>query len=456
MSYFRSYFEKNNTIIKKSSANTAKNPTTEIFYGSGFSKFLFKVDLRNLQNRINSGDLVIDSNTRHTLKMTNTIFGDEGFKGQSRTTSRDRATSFDLIIFRIPEFWSEGIGFDYEDGGYDFTKGNLTFDVRPSNWFYRDTEHEWSVSGVYNDSPDIITTINFDNGDEDLEADITDYINGLLDGDVNNGLGIAFSLIYQDLTPANDQSVAFFTKYTQTFFEPFVESHFEDVVEDNRYNFIEKQMQNLYLFITKGTNFFDLEELPIVNIKDASGNVITGLNDLETIKVRKGVYKVNFGIDGVVCDGKKFFYDCWTNLSLDGVSISDVCQKFIPKPYTSLFTVGENPKDTNRYVTQFYGIQLNEKIKKGEKRKVTIATKSIENPTAQVIGETFYRIYIHEGRTQVMVHDWTKVDTTNENFFYFDTEIYIPREYYIECKTKIHDEEIFHNEPIKFEIISEK
>ena len=55
-----------------------------------------------------------------------------------------------------------------------------------------------------------------------------------------------------------------------------------------------------------------------------------------------------------------------------------------------------------------------------------------------------------------MVHDWTKVDTTNENFFYFDTEIYIPREYYIECKTKIHDEEIFHNEPIKFEIISEK
>ena len=44
MSYFRSYFEKNNTIIKSSQVNTAKNPTTEIFYGSGISKFLFKVD----------------------------------------------------------------------------------------------------------------------------------------------------------------------------------------------------------------------------------------------------------------------------------------------------------------------------------------------------------------------------------------------------------------------------
>ena len=34
MSYFRSYFEKNNTILKNSYVNTAKNPTTEIFYGS--------------------------------------------------------------------------------------------------------------------------------------------------------------------------------------------------------------------------------------------------------------------------------------------------------------------------------------------------------------------------------------------------------------------------------------
>ena len=53
MSYFRSYFEKNNTIIKNSQANTAKNPTTEIFYGSAFSKFLFKVDFTDLKNKVN-------------------------------------------------------------------------------------------------------------------------------------------------------------------------------------------------------------------------------------------------------------------------------------------------------------------------------------------------------------------------------------------------------------------
>jgi hypothetical protein len=60
MSYFRSYFEKNNTIIKNLQVNTAKNPTTEILYGSSFSKFIFKIDLTDLQSKIDNGDLIID------------------------------------------------------------------------------------------------------------------------------------------------------------------------------------------------------------------------------------------------------------------------------------------------------------------------------------------------------------------------------------------------------------
>ena len=62
MSYFRSYFEKNNTILKNLQTNTAKNPTTELFYGSGFSKFIFRVDFTDLQNKIDSGEIAIDSN----------------------------------------------------------------------------------------------------------------------------------------------------------------------------------------------------------------------------------------------------------------------------------------------------------------------------------------------------------------------------------------------------------
>jgi hypothetical protein len=456
MSYFRSYFEKNNTILKDSQVNTAKNPNTELIYGSTFSKFLFKVDFTDLISKIDNGDYVLDGNTRHYLKMTNTIFGDESLLRQKNGRGRDRTTSFDLIVFKINEFWDEGVGFDYEDSVFDFTSGNDTFDERPSNWFNRTTLNQWTYDGVYNSSPDIVATIHFDNGNEDLVADITSYVNGIISGNTNHGLGLAFAVLYQDIESEVDQSVAFFTKYTQTFFEPFVESVFEDRIDDNRQNFVEKMDQNLYLYVTKGTNFYDLDTLPTVDIKDASGNVITGLGDLQSVKVRKGVYKITFGLDGVLCDGKRFYYDVWKGLSLDNVSISNATQKFVPKPYSSKFSIGENQKELERYSVQFFGIRLNEKIKRGELRKITINFRSIDVPKSELFEEVYYRIYIKEGKTNVNIYDWTQLDVTNENSFMLDTSIFIPREYFLEIKGRTHNEFIYYNNEIKFEIVSEK
>jgi hypothetical protein len=456
MSYFRSYFEKNNTIIKNSQVNTAKNPNTEIFYGSGFSKFIFKVDLTDLKAKIDNGDYVVNGNTKHYLKMTNTIFGDEAFLGQKRGSGRERATSFDLIIFKISEYWDEGVGFDYEQV-YDFTSGNETFDERPSNWFNRTTLDAWSSEGVYSTTPTIVGTVRMDNGDENINVDITNYVNSIVvSGDTNHGLGIAFALLYQDLNPATDQSVSFFTKYTQTFFEPFVESVFDDRIDDNRDNFIAEVNQNLYLYVTKGSNYYDLDSLPTVDILDYNNTIISGLNDLVATKIRKGVYKVTFGLSGVLCDGKRFYFDKWKGLSLDGVSINNVTQKFVPKPYTSLYTVGTNPVELQRYVIQFFGLQLNEKIKSGENRKVVVTFRSLDYPKSILFDEVYYRIFVKEGKTQVNVFEWTQLDKTNENSFFLDTSIMIPREYWVEIKGKTHNEEIFYKDLIKFEIVSER
>jgi hypothetical protein len=456
MSYFRSYFEKNNTLIKKFQVNTAKNPTTEIFYGSGFSKFIFKVDFDDLKNKVDNGDFVVNENTKHYLKMTNCIFGDEGFKGNHRSSGRQRTNSFDLIIFKVPEYWDEGLGFDYEDGNYDYTTGNRTFDERPSNWFNRTTLNSWTTEGIYNDSPNVVTTVHFDDGNENMDVDISDYVNGILSGDTNNGLGIAFAVLYQDLRPEIDQSVSFFTKYTQTFFEPFVETVFDDSIEDNRSNFIENTLQNLYLYVTKGTNFYDLDNTPTVDILDSNNSVISGLSGLTATKIRKGIYKITFGITGQICDGRRFYYDNWKGLSLDGVSINNVKQKFIPKPYNTQYTVGENQVDLERYAVQFFGIKQGEKVRQGELRKIVVSFRSINVPKTQLFDEVYYRMFIKEGRTDVIVHDWTKLDVTNENSFMFDTSLYIPREYFLEIKGKTHNEEIFYNDFIKFEILSEK
>jgi hypothetical protein len=463
MSYFRSYFEKNNTLVKDSLVNTSKNPTTEIFYGSRFSKFIFKIDFEELINKVNSNELLITTGTTHTLHLTNTIFGDETFLGAKRGTGKQRTNSFDLILFKINEFWDEGLGFDYEDGGYDFTTGNVTYDERPSNWFNRTTLNSWTSDGIYTDSPTILSgsthttgLIHFDNGNEDIKIDVTDYVNGILTGNTDHGVGLAFAVAYQEVTAEVEQSVAFFTKYTQTFFEPYVESFFDDRIEDNRYDFTEKINQNLYLYISKDGNFVDLDNEPTVDILDSSKTSIVGLTDLTTTKIKKGVYKVTFGLDGVICDGKRFFYDKWKNLVIDGVSVSDVTQKFIPKSFTTQYSIGENLTELERYSIQFFGIKQNEKVLRGEKRKIVINFRSINNPKNTILNDVYYRLYIKEGRTNVIVHDWTLVDKTNENSFFLDTSFYVPREYFMEIKGKTFNEEIFYDEIIKFEILSEK
>jgi hypothetical protein len=457
MSYFRSYFNKNNTLIKDSQINTAKNPNTEIFYGSGFSKFIFRVDLTDLKSKIDNGELVLDGTTKHYLHLTNTIFGDEGLMGLKRSTGRERTTSFNLIIFPVTEFWDEGVGFDYEQA-YDYTTGNETFDERPSNWFNRTTLDSWSQEGVYSTTPtQTIATAHFDNGNEDLHVDVTDFINEIVTGTTPNyGMGVAFSPAYMDITNPVDQSVAFFTKYTQTFFEPFVETVFEDTIEDNRENFIAEINRNLYLYVTKGTNSYDLDELPIVDILDSSSNPIPSLTGLTTTKIRKGVYKVTFGLTGVLCDGKRFYFDKWKNIKLDGVDFSDVIQKFVPKQHTSLFTIGANQTELERYSVQFFGVKMNEKIKRGDNKKVVVTFRSINQPMSVLFDDVFYRIYIKEGKTNVTVFDWTKLDRTNENSFMLDTSYLIPREYFVEIKAKTHSEEIYYKDEIKFEIISEK
>jgi hypothetical protein len=61
----------------------------------------------------------------------------------------------------------------------------------PSNWVEAQTGVRWvNGTGVYSDVPDTIATQHFDKGNENIEIDITDYVNGVLAGDVNYGLGI--------------------------------------------------------------------------------------------------------------------------------------------------------------------------------------------------------------------------------------------------------------------------
>ena len=113
MSVYKSYFNRNNTIVLNSYANTGRNPITELFFGrvdnitapKGYSRLLFNIELSGLTSKLSDGVISTgcSNNMKHTLRMTNTSsFDNELLNGQF-SNGRRRATSFDLVLFRIPK-----------------------------------------------------------------------------------------------------------------------------------------------------------------------------------------------------------------------------------------------------------------------------------------------------------------------------------------------------------------
>ena len=212
MSILRSYIDKNNTIISNSYVNTGRNPVIELNFGAsdyvipnyGYSRFIFDLDLTLLRENIVSGVISTGctSAMTHTLKMTNTSSFDNELLNSFMSNERRRATSFDLVLFRIPQAsgttgpaqdWDEGVGYDYNDfnlaqnsaigGAAPLTYvDSRAFSTRPSNWYQTSTISNWSQQGIYNNKNEgtvnysgltIVARQHFELGNEDLDMDLS-------------------------------------------------------------------------------------------------------------------------------------------------------------------------------------------------------------------------------------------------------------------------------------------
>ena len=52
MGIYRTYFDKNNTIIRDSKINTGRNQISELFYGDKVSRLLFYCSFNELKNKV--------------------------------------------------------------------------------------------------------------------------------------------------------------------------------------------------------------------------------------------------------------------------------------------------------------------------------------------------------------------------------------------------------------------
>ena len=488
MSINNSYFSKNNTLISNSFTNTGRNPVTEIFYGSlatseypsGYSRFIFDLDLSLLRQKISNKTIPTGctSTLRHILRMTNTTTFDLELLNTSTSQGRLRATSFDLVLFRIPYFdndpsrpqtWDEGVGYDFADLIYEFSEFDRNFSDRPSNWYQTTTIGVWEVPGIYSNlntgsTPysglTIVDTQHFEFGNENIEFDMTTEINNILNGSLTNivGWGIAFLPQVELLSGLTDTyEVQFFTRHTQTFYEPYLETTYDDLIQDDRNNFTLGKVNKLYLYLYEDGNPINLDSLPTVAILDNSGTIIPSLSALTTCQRTRGVYEVTIPpLIGyrVPCT----FSDRWTGLTYNGFPLPNVLNDFTLQPFRNTFTIGTNSQDPKIYGFDYYGIKQDEKIFNTDIRKVGVIIKQAYT-TNRLLPKVsaYYRVYVREGQTEVQVQDWTAINRTpNEYYFIFDTRDKIPNEYFIDIKVESSGEVNTYKRQIKFQIVNYK
>ena len=499
MSILRSYIDKNNTIVSNSFVNTGRNPVIELNFGAsdlvvpnfGYSRLLFNLDLSLLQQNIASGTISTGCTTgmTHTLKMTNTSSFDNELLNTFMSNERRRATSFDLILFRIPKLsgntgnpqeWDEGVGYDYSDFNLakNSAQGGMSpltyvdsraFSTRPSNWYQTTTISGWSQSGVYSNTNNgtvnysgltIVATQHFELGNEDVDMNMTNEINGILNGSITGvtGWGLAYLPQIENITGLTDSySVAFFSRHTQTFYQPYLLTNYNDLIQDDRNQFLKNQTNKLYLYIYQNGDFVNLDNNPTVRIEDRNGDAVSGMATLTTCLKTKGVYEVIVpnGFTGATpCQ----YYDVWSGLTINGQSIPNITNQFVLQEYSSGIQIGSISKEPQKFGFDFYGILQNEQILNSDIRKVGVTIKKAYTAQQMLLDvSASYRVYVKEGTTEVQVQDWTPVNRTpNEYYFMFDMRDKLPNQYYVDIQVNTSGERDTYKKQLTFNIVNKK
>lgn len=433
----RTFLDKCTTIFEGSKDNFGLNPIGVLNYGNLLSRCLIHFDENNIKKMVDEGYDI--PSLKHTLLLTNCGSIDQKRFDEKLIDSsiKERATSFTVILFKIQELWDEGVGFDKSDDFWFLGKGSSS--QNGCNWYQPCNGFKWKEEGIYSrerlqneydnfregKESIIIAEQHFDHGNENFKFDITDYVNEILSGDVENyGLGMAFIPILENTQTKYTQYVGFFTNNTNTFFHPVVETRSTEIIEDSRMCFDSGKSNKLYFYAVLGGEMVDLDENPIC--------IVDG-QEYEAKRQKRGVYYADVKLPKSV-EAETIVYDTWTNLKYDGQEIDDVEMSFVAKPSTSTF--GQLTSNERALEPILYGINDDEKVYQGDERRVVVNFRvPYTSSKYELISGAQYRLYVKSGTREVDVIDWDSIDIAGvSNSFLIKTKELIPQEYYIDIK----------------------
>lgn len=473
----RTFLDKANTIIKDNPVNTGLNPVLELNYGKLLTRGLIHFDCSDIACKVADKVYPDPGKLHHVLHMTNAASFDmdnmtRELPATDYNSVKERATSFDIILFLIPEDWDSGRGFDYVTDLF-YTNRRAVSD-KGSSWYFSRTNYPWKTKqeGIYsldflskeldkftakcgNRSDVIIAYEHFDYGNENIEIDITETVNKFISGELPNyGLGIAFSPRYEATEGLEKtQYVGFFTQHTHSFFEPYVETRYDDYIKDDRNDFILDRENHLYFYANLGGNFVNLDRLPKCEVGDT---------EYPVEQVTQGVYRARVTVSSDDYDPDTMLYDVWSEIQYNGRNIPDVEMEFVTKPSDSYFAFGSLPKNSSHrfnqdYVPTLYGVNDREKILRGNILKLNVECKVPY--TTDVVADTDgvdYRLYVDMGDRQIDVISWTSVEQdTNGSYFLLDTKSLIPYRYSVDMRVRKGGTVNIHPRLATFDIVSD-
>lgn len=451
MSIFRSYLKKNNTLIQGNYTNNSQNPVAEISYGTSekqVSRFIFDINLDNLTKDMLDRKIDLNKIKKHVLHFTNTISIATEYVGKvSYSAEIQRASSFDLDLYKINEEWDEG-------SGYDFIYNNVVISTtnQASNWYNSKTDNMWQQEGSYSSGvTEIIGTQHFDKGCENIEIDVTEHINNILSGETSYGFGLKFSDKYENIVTNLRNAVAFHTKNTNTVYEPYLETIIDDEIYDDRKCFYINNNNELYLYLNK--KYLDSNvTVNHVDIIDFNGKTYKRIDGGEIIMVENGIYKISLDVSSNDYPDNIIFNDIW-DLTINEKNI---------KYENDFYVLGENIVDDyfnpDNYHLTLRGIADGEKISTFENRKIIVNFKSLyPDSNSLLLDDIEYRIFYRVGdKYEIDIIPFSKLNRNDKHYFFkLDTRWLIPQEYYLQLRYKTNNVVITKTEK-SFNIVSNK
>jgi len=452
--------------------NTGLNPILRIGYGSNIMRGLIHFNINDIKKLIDDKTFANIDKLHFNLKMVNCFtVAENNFENEFvRNDKAKRASSFELILFKLPCEFDAGRGYDFTNDFWPENNKCITTDG--SSWFVSKTAIPWlkydeeydpekDKGGIYSleyieseyekfkigDNSIVIASQSFDFGNENLYMDITSYVLEAIKLNKNYGLCLAFAPFYEKIETNNLECVNFFTDHTNTFFHPFVEAVYEEYINDNRSNFTNSSNDKLYLSVYNDGIPTNLDNIPSCFINDT---------EVKVKQATKGVYyALNSKINTNNIE-ESISYDRWSKMSINNETIDDVeMQFYVNKKYKRL-SIGNINKTKIDLIPTIYGINDNEDVNIGDIREINV--EFIEKFSAEksyLINNAEYRLYVKDGNREIDVIEYQPIELYNNvNFFNIYTMDLIPNKYYIDIKVLNGRENKIFKNVVRFNVVN--